>query len=190
MEWTLLYRSRIIISAYKNWLHPSQTVLDIGCGNGVVADELHKHFLCKVTGADILDYRKREIPFKIMTGPATLPFNNDEFDICMFNDVLHHCSDQKRLLKEAIRVARSVLIFEMEPIFVTKIADFLINQFHNAHMNMPFTMRTPDEWRAIFEELGFNAEHRKVEKPSFFYPFHHFAFKLMRKALAVLDNIA
>lgn len=182
MESTLLYRSKIIIRAYKDWIYPSQVVLDVGCGNGVVADELRKHFLCKVAGTDIIDYRKREIPFKIMADPAKLPFRNNEFDICMFNDALHHCSGQESLLKEAMRVAKSIVIFEVEPAPLAKIADFLINQLHQPRMNIPFNMKTPNGWRDVFEGLGFYSEYRKVEKPSFLYPFSNFAFKLTNES--------
>lgn len=182
MEFTLIYRSRIVISAYKNWIMPSDRVLDAGCGNAVVSEELRRHYSCSVVGTDILDYRKRAIPFKIMTEPGRLPFGNGEFDICMFNDALHHCNDQEGLLQEAARVAGTVLIFEAEPTFTAKAADFITNLFHNRDMNIPFNMRTPDEWRDCFKRLKFGFEYRKIRKPNPIYPFSNFAFNLKKGA--------
>lgn len=180
MELTLIYRSKIIITAYKDWISASTRVLDIGCGNMVITEELRKHFHCPIVGTDILDYRRRNIPFKIITEESKLPFADNEFDIGLFNDAPHHCKDQEGLLNEAIRVSNRVLIFEMEPTLMAKILDIFINQIHNPKMNMPFNMKTSDQWRDYFKRSNFDFEYHKNQKPSLFYPFTHFSFKLMR----------
>jgi ubiquinone/menaquinone biosynthesis C-methylase UbiE len=181
MKFTLIYRSKVIMTAYKGWITPSSRVLDIGCGNAIVTEELRKHFLCPIVGTDILDYRKTDLPFNIMTNPGKLPFGNNDFDICMFNDALHHSNEQEDLLNEAARVANKVLIFEMEPTITAKIVEVLVNQIHNPNMNIPFNIKTSGQWRSCFERLNFDFEHRKIEKPSVFYPFINFAFNLRKQ---------
>ena len=180
-DFTLAYRSRVVINAYTGWLSPRTKVLDVGCGNAVVSEELKKHFKCTVVGTDILDYRKREVPFKIMTNPKKLPFNDNEFDVCMFNDALHHCDDQDALLKEAARVAGNMLLFEMEPTITAKIVEVLITQIHNPNMNIPFNIKTKERWESDFKRLNFDFEHRKIKKPSILYPFVNFAFNLKKQ---------
>lgn len=180
MEFSLIYRSKIIIAAYKDWLFASDRVLDIGCGNAVVTEELRKYFHCSIVGTDILDYQRRSIPFKIMTDQSKLPFEDNEFDISMFNDALHHCNDQEGLLNEAFRVANRILIFEMEDTLMAKILDVLINQIHNPKMNTSFNIKTLEQWCSYFKRLNFDFEYRKIKKPSIFYPFRNFAFKVKK----------
>lgn len=181
MEFTLIYRSKIIIKAYQGWIANTDKVLDIGCGNGVVTEELRKNLQCLIVGTDVLDYRKRDIPFRVMTDKSGLPFKDNEFDTAMFNDSLHHCDDQEALLKEAARVAKKVLIFEMEPTLIAKILEVCLNRIHNPLMNIPFNIRTSEDWRCYFTRLNFDFEYWKIEKP-FFYPFDNFVFVLKRKS--------
>lgn len=182
MEFSLIYRSKIIENAYKDWVSTSDTVLDIGCGNGVVTEELGRRFSCHIVGTDVLDYRKRKIPFKIMNGQNKLPFSDNEFNISMLNDVLHHCDNQEKLLNEAFRVADKVLIFEVEPSIITKILDIIINQIHNFRMNIPLNFKTSQEWMDYFKNLNFDFEYRKTERP-LFYPFINFSFRLKNKII-------
>ena len=181
MEFTLIYRSKIVIKAYQEWIFNTDKVLDIGCGNGVVSEELRKNFQCLIVGTDVLDYRKRNIPFEIMTDKYSLPFKDNEFDVAMFNDSLHHCDDQEVLLKEATRVAKKVLIFEMEPTLIAKILEVCLNRIHNPLMNIPFNIKTLEDWRSYFTRLNFDFEYRKIKK-LFFYPFNNFVFVLKRKS--------
>lgn len=180
MEFSLIYRSKIIIRAYKDWISSSSRVLDIGCGNAVVTEELKKYFRCFIVGTDLLDYRKRDIPFKAIIDKDKLPFKEKEFDISMFNDLLHHCKDWKGMLSEALRVAGRVLIFEMEPAIIAKISDWLINKIHNPNTNIAINLKTLEQWKIYFEKLNLDYECRKIEKPLSFYPFINFAFNLKR----------
>lgn len=181
MDFTLKYRSRIIISAYKDWISNSDRVLDIGCGNAVVSEELKKHFQCLIVGTDVLDYRKRVLPFKAVLSGNKLPFENREFDVSMFNDTLHHCSDWKTLFNEAIRVSKRVLIFETESSLLAKLLDSFINRVHNPNMNQAINLMKTEEWIDCFRDLKLNFEYRKLKKPLIFYPFNHFAFKISQK---------
>lgn len=181
MEFSLIYRSKIIITAYKDWISPPDRVLDIGCGNAVVTEELRKYFHCLVIGTDLMDYRKRKIPFKIMTDENKLPFSDKEFNICMFNDSLHHCKEWEPMLSEAFRVADRILIFEMESTKIAKILDKFINKLHNPNMNPVINLKTLEQWKFYFEKLNLDFEYRKIRKPSLFYPFINFSFNLKQR---------
>jgi len=178
-DFSLKCRSKIITSAYAEWIDPSSKVLDIGCGNGVIDEELINFFHCSIIGTDVMDYRKRELPFVLMSEQDKLPFNDKEFDICMFNDALHHCNNQEGLLNEAMRVADKILLFEMEPTIIAKILDVAINQIHNPRMNIPLNIRTLQEWRDYFEKRNLDFEYRRIKTP-FLYPFKNYAIRLKK----------
>lgn len=180
VSFSLIFRGKIIKDAYKSWILPSDRVLDIGCGNAVVSDELRKGFGCEIVCTDVLDYRKRDVSFRLMKGKDKLPFNNGEFDTCVFNDALHHCEHQVEILNEASRVARRILIFEMEPTFIARLLDIMINQIHNRKMPIPLNIKSSQEWRNYFKGAGFDFEFRRIKRP-FFYPFINFAIKLERQ---------
>jgi len=175
-EFTLRYRSRIVINALKPYINSGESVLDIGCGNGVVGREIESFFGCKVTGTDILYYMKKDIFFKIMPNSETLDFKDNEFDTALLIDVLHHVpyDSQVKLVREAVRVCRKVLIFEVRPSFLAKAVDFSINLFHNLKMPKPMTHRAENEWARLFAEGRINCECFSVSKPVFLYPSHNF----------------
>lgn len=175
MSLTLIYRSKIIISAYQGWIAKSSHVLDIGCGNAIVTEELRKHFRCFVTGTDILNYAKRKITFTPMSHYDKLPFHNKEFDIAMFNSALAHCQDCKEILTEALRVANEVLIFEAEPSLLLGVWDRFIGRFYHHEMNPQINIRTSAQWKLEFR--GLNFEYHQV-KTSWWYPFKHFVFRI------------
>lgn len=181
MEFSLKYRSRIIIDTYRDWISEFDKVLDIGCGNAVVTEELRRHFGCIITGVDILDYRKRDIPFTLLTNRYLLPFEDSEFNVSMLNDSLHHCKDWQPLFREAIRVSRRVLIFEMEPTLTAKAFDRLINIVHNPGMEAAVSLRTLEEWKRYFRKDNLDFEYRKAKKPIWLYPVKHFAFNIIKK---------
>ena len=176
-DFTSAYRAKLIADTYKKWVKPKAKVLDVGCGTGVVADELQKLLGIKVTGCDIDSYLLRDIPFKKMGSFSKIPYKNRQFDFSMFNDVLHHTEfgNQEKLLKEALRVSKRILIFELIPTFTGKISDLLINKIHNPNMNIPYTYRKPNEWKNLFKKLGLKFKVSYIKKP-YWYPFTHIGF--------------
>jgi ubiquinone/menaquinone biosynthesis C-methylase UbiE len=95
------------------WPHVSQnmSVLDIGCGEGWVADELVTRGLREVATVDVVDVRRaRRHSFALYDG-VHLPFPDGRFDVAMLNFVLHHVPDERKvaLLGEALRVARDTV---------------------------------------------------------------------------------
>lgn len=179
---TSTYRCKLIIATYKGWLRRKSKVLDVGCGNGIVLARLKKHFNVIVTGCDIINYLKYDIPYVEMGLEDKLPFKKKIFDIVMFNDVLHHMElkNQKKLIQEALRIADNVLIFEVQPTYTGKIFDYVLNKIHNPIMRIPLTFRSTEAWIILFKTLGVNYKIRYVKKP-FFYPFLHIAFCINKK---------
>lgn len=178
---TTVYRSKLIAKVYRKWLKKGCKVLDIGCGTGVIANELQNLLEIKVIGCDIEYYSITNLRFKKMKSPTKLPFKRKQFDNVMLNDVLHHTEFeiQNKLLNEAFRVANSVLIFELIPTMVGKYSDDFINKLHNPNMATPHTYRHPNEWKKMFDRLGYKCKISYVKKP-LIYPFTHIAFLLYK----------
>lgn len=176
---TINLRGKLIIQAYGRWVKRGESILDVGCGDGVISQKLIKQFNIQITGCDILSYLIEPIPFVKMSSENKLPFKDNSFNAVMFNDVLHHMEkyDQIKIIKEALRISAKVLIFEDKPTFFGKLADVLANILHNLRMNVPLTFREKSEWENLFKRLGVNYEAIELPRP-FFYPFSHIAFVL------------
>ena len=179
-ESSLRYRGKIIIRAIAPFMSKEKRVLDVGCGNGVVSHQIEKHFGCRLLGTDILHYTIKDIAFMRMQKDFTLSFKDNEFDIGLFNDVLHHMPFERQLIliKEALRVCSEVLIFEAKPTLITKLLDRLANHIHNPDMPITLTHRAKEDWLRLFKEQGITAESYGVVKPIIGYPFTNFLFRL------------
>lgn len=85
-------------------------ILDVGAGDGSLDSRLlDLRPDLKVTGVDVLIRPQTSIRVVRFDGES-LPFPDKSFDIVMFVDVLHHAITATRLLKEASRVGRGVVI--------------------------------------------------------------------------------
>ena len=98
----------------------------------------------------------------------------------MLNDVLHHVEwdNQERLLREALRVSKKVLLFEVQPTLVGKLCDYILGKIYYKNMLIPFTFRTSSQWETLFKRLPIRRWKTKKVKRPFFYPFSHVAFCL------------
>jgi ubiquinone/menaquinone biosynthesis C-methylase UbiE len=181
-EITSTYRTKLIVTAYRDWIKKGQKVLDIGCGNGVVSAKLIKDFDIDLTGCDIDKYLTHKIKFVKMKTVGNLPFDDMSFDVAMLNDVLHHTekNNQQNLLNEALRVSKQVAVFEVNPTVLGIIFDFIMNKIHHFRMNIPFTFRTNNEWIRLFIKNDYKYIIKQVQKP-FLYPFKHVAYLLTKK---------
>ncbi|PIZ54147.1 hypothetical protein COY28_02835, partial [Candidatus Woesearchaeota archaeon CG_4_10_14_0_2_um_filter_57_5] len=143
MQATLLYRSRLIIKAITPYITKEAKVLDIGCGNGVVSHELAKHFGCALTGTDPQSYLTTSIPFIKMLRDDQLPFEDGAFDVGMFIDTLHHASNemQVKIILDALRVCKKLLIFEVKPSLLASVSDIILNRLNYAGTPVPCTFR-------------------------------------------------
>jgi SAM-dependent methyltransferase len=103
-----------------------ERVLDIGCGTGDVTMDIAGHTDGGVVGIDI-DDEKLEIARKyvssienldIMKGDmCELPFDDESFDLVVFNIVLVYVKDQQKAVDEAARVTRKggMVMATLEP---------------------------------------------------------------------------
>lgn len=93
----------------------SLNILEIGCGNGVLLNELHKNGYKSVTGIDFLDEfvklsKSRDLPYDIKVGDIrSLDFGDTSFDVVIAERVIINLLDlehQNKAFSEIRRVTK------------------------------------------------------------------------------------
>lgn len=178
-QFTSPFRSKLIVKHFKEWIKKDQKVLDIGCGTGITTKVIIENFKVSVIGCDVANYLMFKIPFYKISKNGKLPFKNKSFDLAMLNDVLHHTekANQINIIKEALRVAKTVLIFEAQPTISAKIFDTLLNKLHYSALDAPLTFRSDSDWQELFRSVKLKVIIKKVKSP-FWYPFSHIAIMI------------
>jgi ubiquinone/menaquinone biosynthesis C-methylase UbiE len=196
------YRSKTVkketlhtVSLLTPHLAPDASVLDVGCGEGYVLDELRARGFANVQGVDIVDIRgNQHYPFRLYDG-ATLPFPDRSFDLVVLSFVLHHVPNERKLglLEEALRVSRAkVVVVEDTP---STAFDRVMNRRHGESYRRKiqsaasFGFLTAGEWRWLFRGMGLEAEMHPLSRfcRSIIQPFARTAF-VLRKARALLPT--
>lgn len=107
-------------------LPAGSTVLDAGCGEGIVAENLSRRHGLRVVGIDILDFNLSRAQRRLSRLDAvdvelhladyhSLPFANESFDGVYTMETLVHASDAAQVLREMFRVLRPggrIVLFE------------------------------------------------------------------------------
>ncbi len=143
----------------RAYLVPGECVLDLGCGNTVVAACVASTAQVRIVGLDRLSFSRRPVPL-VLYGGGAVPFRDRSFDTVLLAFVLHHCDDGGRAtLAEARRVARrQILVLEdayehrLERL-VTRCVDRLLNRLENPAISLPLRFRRTAEWQRLFADL-------------------------------------
>lgn len=181
-----------------------QSVLDVGCGDGLVALRLLAS--CHVSMRDVLDYRSREVranrvPFELMSGELDLGRGTD-VDTVVLATVLHHSDDPVGLLRASSRVARRSIVV-IESVFGSGLRsggrwgdfgswprtrqldhvvffDWLHNRIVNPGVRLSYNYNTVAGWSRVFSSLSISTKsviHLGVDVRS--VPEYHVLFHLV-----------
>ena len=134
------------------------SVLDVGCGDGLLAAHVTKRRPdLQISGIDVLVRGSTHIPVRAFDG-TTIPFPSRSIDAVVFVDVLHHTVDPLVLLREAVRVSRGIVIlkdhtrdgFLAGP--TLRVMDWVGNARHG--VALPYNYLSTFEWRRAFKAVG------------------------------------
>jgi len=167
------FKWSLMVGPYKKFIKPNSNILDVGSGEAYISSLMQNYFNSKVIGLDVIDYNTNLIECKIVKDNK-ISFPDKSFDVVTFNDVLHHIDvdGQKKILKEANRVGKNILIFEDAKNFISYLLDILTNR-----PSMPKAMshKNVKEWMVFLRDLGFEVTYHRVKRP-FYYPIKHYIF--------------
>jgi len=150
-------RVRVLSDHFAELIPQSSLVLDVGCGDGLVAHLImQRRPDIRLKGIDILVREETYIPVEAFNGQA-IPYDDASFDAVMFVDVLHHTTDPMILLHEAARVARKALLikdhtnngFIAGPML--RLMDWVGNARHG--VALPYNYWPQEQWFEAFATL-------------------------------------
>jgi SAM-dependent methyltransferase len=151
-------RARVLSDWFAKLAPPGARVLDVGCGDGLIASFLRsKRPDIEIRGVDVLARSGTHIPVEIFDG-TNLPFEDESFDVVLFSDVLHHTNDPVAPQREARRVAcQCVLIKDHYRKGVAagtrlRFMDWVGNSRFG--VRLPYNYWTEMQWRTAWKEIG------------------------------------
>lgn len=155
-------RVEVLSRRLAEWLPPCAHVLDVGCGDGMLASRLLE--TCPdltIRGLDVLVRPETRIPVQEFDGKR-FPVETGAVDCVLFVDVLHHTTEPLKLLFEARRVAwQSLLIKDhLREVVAARATMRFMDRVGNARhgVALPYNYLSREEWREAFRASGFTIE--------------------------------
>jgi SAM-dependent methyltransferase len=142
-------------------------LLDLGAGEGFVADAAAEATGAHATLADVADYRRSQRPLVRFDG-SCLPFPDGFFDATLIVYVLHHADDAEDLLAEAVRVTRGPVIVLESVVRVpwTRGAferlDAVVNRWRSGAPAPRPRWRSVGGWQDVADRLGLTLDRHDV----------------------------
>lgn len=148
------------VAPFIEFLDPDEKIIDIGSGNGLVADYLRQQGF-HVTPLDIADLAYHERVKPIVYDGQTMPFENKAFDTALILTVLHHIDQPDPVLVETKRIAQRIIIIEdIYKNALQKYATFFMDWLVNlGYSPAPHTNKDDNGWRNTFTEMNLKLSH-------------------------------
>jgi SAM-dependent methyltransferase len=165
-------RVRALAVSIATVIPRNATVLDVGCGDGSLAEEiLRQRPDLSIHGLEVSARDNPRIPVSLFDG-IQLPLSDDAFDVVLFADVLHHTHHAERLLREARRVARDAIVIKDHCAdgFLAWPTLRFMDRVGNARFGvaLPHLYLRWAEWEQMFVRLGISVV--SVERRIGLYP--------------------
>lgn len=175
-------RWKYLVERLSPYLKDSKKVLDLGSSDGRLASRLlEKLPHLDIIGADVWVQPKTCIPI-IQYDGRRLPFPDNSFDLVMMIDVLHHDEQPERIVKEAKRVSKKLILIKDHywnnklDILLLRWADYCGNKPYG--VELPYTYLDIAEWRGLFKKFNLKIIKSEMFRFHFLDPCKHVTFLL------------
>jgi ubiquinone/menaquinone biosynthesis C-methylase UbiE len=155
-------RVRVLVSHIAPLLPADAKVLDVGAGDGHVAQAIMAvRPDVTIEGIDPLVRPGTQIPVTRFDGEH-IPFEDGTFDAVLLIDVLHHAEDAATLLREARRVSRDVVLIKdhrrngLLAQTTLRFMDAVGNRRHG--VALPYHYFSSAEWSRLFGDVELTPE--------------------------------
>lgn len=156
-------RAEDFVRLFEPYLPFQSRVLDIGGRWGFYREPLglRNHHL---TVLDVVKPGFQKAPVVLYQPEASFPFEDKVFDASLLVTVLHHIPDPVRILGEARRVTKKVVIV-VEDLYHHALGRWwtcLRDQLYNLEfVGHPRQFKKKEEWMRLFAEEGFTVHHEE-----------------------------
>lgn len=156
---------------FLSWIEPGSRVLDIGCGDGYLAELITKNKNCNLTCLDISDValqRAKARNLKVVQASMedVLPFDDNSFDYVIATEALEHIAKTEEVLLEMVRVSKKHLLVSIPNIAFWKYRWTLLRgRFPKQWVVHPIEhLRywSVDDFKKMLKDLNFGIEETKA----------------------------
>lgn len=155
-------RTRVLAKLVGDAVPQGVSVLDVGCGDGLVAKRiLEDRPDLDISGVDVLLRPITHISVKLFDG-VTIPLPDASIPYVMLVDVLHHTTDPAALLGECSRVAGKGIIIKdhlcqnVMDHQLLRLMDWVGNKSHGVALTNNYMSRR--QWDHLFLTLELSRE--------------------------------
>lgn len=157
------HRARVMVKRILPFLNKNKAILDLGCGRGIISETLLKEGL-KVTPLDVQDLSFVERVRPVIYDGEKIPFDADAFDVSLLITVLHHTPEPEKIIIEAQRVSKRMVI--IEDVYVNwihrQITYFVDGLLNLQFKGQPHSNKSDEQWKETFKELGLQLKHSQT----------------------------
>jgi len=150
-------------------------ILDLGAGNGLIAQEIRNKMNKEVILVDVVDYNYTDLPLMLYSQNNKIPLSEEEVDTTILYTVLHHANDPEHIIKEASRVTKKRIIIKEASIreenlrMTNSFFDWFYNRvIGDEDINVPLNFLTVEDWEKLLNRYGFDiikTEYVGIDEP-------------------------